>query len=56
MVKHFGDNKAEANAILEQLGIVGGLDGMNFTRSTIFHEDHPDEIHLAVYYTVKEFK
>ena len=53
MVKHFGDNKAEANAVLEQLGIVGGLDGMNFTRSTIFHEDHPDEIHLAVYYKVK---
>lgn len=53
MVKHFGDNKAEANAILEQLGVVGGLDGMNFTRSTIFQKDHPDEIHLAVYYKVK---
>lgn len=53
MVKHFGHNRTEANAVLERLGIVGGLDGMNFTRSTIFQEDHPEEIHLAVYYKVK---
>ena len=53
MVKHFGDSKTEANAALERLGVVDGLDGMNFTRSTIFEKNHQDEIHLVVYYKVK---
>lgn len=53
LVKHFGDNRTEANAALERLGVVGGLSGMNFTRSTIFEEKHQDEIHLVVYYKVK---
>lgn len=53
LVKHFGNNRTEADATLERLGVVDGLDGMIFTRSTIFEEHHPDEIHLVVYYKVK---
>lgn len=53
MVKHFGDNRAEANASLERLGVVDGLNGMNFNMSTIFQKNHKDEIHLVVYYKVK---
>lgn len=53
MVKHFGNNRAEANASLERLGVVDGLNGMNFNMSTIFQKNHKDEIHLVVYYKVK---
>ena len=53
LLKHFGSNKDEADKALEQLGIVDGIDGMNFNMSTIFTKEHPDEIHLVVYYTVE---
>lgn len=53
MIKHFGGNYDEANAELERLGVVGGMDGMNFGMSTIFTKDAPDDIHLVVYYKLK---
>lgn len=53
MIKHFGGNLDEANAKLESLGVVGGLSKMNFGMSTIFTKDHPDEIHIVVYYKLK---
>ena len=53
LLKHFGSNKDEADKALEQLGIVNGIEGMNFNMSTIFTKEHPDEIHLVVYYTVE---
>lgn len=53
MIKHFGDSKADADAKLESLGVVDGIDGMNFGMSTIFTKEHPNEIHLSVYYKIK---
>lgn len=46
--KHFGGS--EADETLKSLGVVNGLSGMNFNLSTIFTKEHPDEIHLVVYY------
>lgn len=37
---------------LENLGIVGGFDGLNFNTSTIFTASAPDEIHLRCYYKI----
>lgn len=51
MKKHFGGSEADAR--LESLGVVDGLDGMNFGMSTIFTKENPDEIHLVVYYKLK---
>lgn len=51
--KHFGDSYEEASETLERLGVVDGLEGMNFNMSTIFDSDHPEDIRLAVYYKVK---
>ncbi|MBR6862398.1 MAG: hypothetical protein IKM73_13865 [Acidaminococcaceae bacterium] len=55
MTKHFGSNRQEADAYLERLGVVDGLDGMNFTMSTLFSKDEADGklVHLAVYYNIK---
>lgn len=55
MTKHFGSNRQEADAYLERLGVVDGLDGMNFTMSTLFSKDEADGklVHLAVYYKIK---
>ena len=50
IIKHFGGDRAEADAQLESLGVVDGIDGMNFGMSTLFTKDHPDEIQLTVYY------
>lgn len=51
--KHFGSSMAEADRYLEELGVVDGLDGMNFKMSTIFATGTPDEIHIVVYYRLK---
>lgn len=51
--KHFGDNAREADAVLENLGIVDGLDGMNFNLSKIFSDSEHKEIELVVHYKVK---
>lgn len=53
LVKHFGDTRVQASAELERLGVVDGLDGMKFGMSTIFTREHPDEIHLVVYYKLR---
>ena len=53
MVKHFGQNTAEANEKLEALGVVDGLDGMNFKMSTIFSSKSPEDVHIVVYYRLK---
>lgn len=52
-LKHFGKTAGEASKALENLGVVGGADGMNFNMSSIFHSSTPDEVHLAVYYKLK---
>lgn len=54
--KHFGDNKNAANIRLKSLGVVDGLDGMNFKMSEMFTSPHLDEIHIVVYYKVKLFQ
>ena len=54
--KHFGDTLEEANEVLENLGVVGGLYNMNFNTSTIFSptsQESQNEIHIVVYYKLK---
>ena len=51
--KHFGSNSTEANKELKNLGVVNGLDGMNFKLSTLFSKEEPNEVHLVVYYKLK---
>jgi len=53
VTKHFGENAKEADAELERLGVVDGLDGMNFKLSTMFSAEEPDAVHIVVYYKVK---
>ena len=51
--KHFGSTSSEASANLEKLGVVDGLDGLNFKMSTIFSSDEPENVHIVVYYKLK---
>lgn len=51
--KHFGKTTAEANSELKKLGVVDGLDGMNFKMSTVFSSDAPEDVHIVVYYRLK---
>lgn len=51
-VKHFGDSAEEASQHLENLGVVKGLEGMNFNDSTMF-VDGSNDIHIVVYYKLK---
>ena len=51
--KHFGSNSREASEELERLGVVDGLNGMNFRMSTMFSKDEPDAVHIVVYYKLK---
>ena len=51
--KHFGENADEADAELKRLGVVNGLNGMNFKNSTMFSAEEKDEVHIVVYYKVK---
>ncbi|SCW99630.1 hypothetical protein SAMN02910339_00001, partial [Lachnospiraceae bacterium YSD2013] len=37
---------------LENLGIVGGLDGLNFNTSTMFSSGEQDDIHIRCYYRI----
>ena len=53
VAKHFGSDMEEANKKLERMGVVGGLDGMNFKMSTIFSSDAPEDVHIVVYYKLK---
>lgn len=53
--KHFGENREEANEVLEGLGIEGGIDSMNFNLSTIFSDDKHQDIEITVFYKVKVF-
>lgn len=48
--KHFGGNRAAADAKLEALGVKDGLDGMNFNMSTVFHSGSPNDIEIVVFY------
>ena len=55
-IKHFGENADEADKELRKLGVVNGLDGMNFDYSTIFSsvdEGESEDIHFVVCYRVK---
>ncbi len=51
--KHFGSSQAEASEALEAMGVVDGLDGMNFSMSSLFVSQHPNDVHLVVYYRLK---
>ncbi len=51
--KHFGSTMAEADQKLEELGVIGGLNGMNFNMSTIFSEKEPNAVHIVVYYEIR---
>ena len=53
MAKHFGSTTDEASKKLEQMGVVGGLEGMNFNMSTIFSSESPEDVHIVVYYKLK---
>lgn len=53
VAKHFGNTKEEADKALEALGVIGGLDGLNFNLSTIFSPAEPEDIHIVVYYKIK---
>lgn len=37
VAKHFGSSVSEANEKLKAIGVVDGLDGMNFKMSTLFN-------------------
>lgn len=57
-IKNFGKNAKEADEALKKLGIVNGLNGMDFSTSRIFYtlggdDDESQDIHLIVYYNVK---
>lgn len=54
-IKHFGGNAAEASERLAQLGVVDGLDGMNFGMSTLFAPNAPDDIEIVCYYQLEIF-
>ena len=51
--KHFGSTTAEANDTLKGLGVVDGLEGMNFKMSSIFSSDDPESVHIVVYYKLR---
>ncbi len=53
MVKHFGGSWSEADRQLEALGVVDGLDGMNFGMSTLFCEGEEEDVHIVLYYKLK---
>ncbi len=53
VAQSFGTQLAEADEKLEELGVVNGLDGMNFNLSTIFSEEEPEDVHIVVYYKMK---
>lgn len=53
IAKHFGETIDEASKELERIGVVGGIDGMNFNMSTIFSSDAPNDVHIVVYYKLK---
>ena len=48
--KHFGSTTAEADECLKSLGVVNGLDGLNFKMSTVFSSSEPETVHIVVYY------
>lgn len=56
VAKHFGSSVSEANEKLKAIGVVDGLDGMNFKMSTLFNTvDVNDatkngDVHIVVYY------
>ncbi len=52
-IKHFGSTVEEADAYLENLGVVDGLDGINFKMSTLFSTAEPENVHIVVYYRVR---
>lgn len=52
-VKHFGDNVDEASQYLENLGVVGGFENMNFNDSTIFQSSSKNDVHIVVYYKLQ---
>lgn len=52
-VKHFGDSAEDASKKLENLGVIGGLAGMNFNDSTMFCSDSPNDIHVVVSYKLQ---
>lgn len=49
-INQFGSTTDEADEKLRTLGVVDGVDGLNFSMSTIFSPDDPDGIHLRCYY------
>lgn len=53
--QQFG-GKDHADENLRNLGVVGGLDGMNFNMSSMFTTDHPDDICLVVFYELELFQ
>ncbi|MBU3112346.1 TNT domain-containing protein [Clostridium lacusfryxellense] len=50
--RHFGETSAEANTYLENLGVVGGYDGVNFDMSTMLVSGNPQDIQIIVYYNI----
>lgn len=53
VLKHFGDSYEERNANLKALGVVDGVDGLNFKMSSMFTDEHCQEIQVVVFYKVK---
>ncbi len=52
VIKHFGGSKEQADKELKSLGVVDGLNGLNFRMSALFAPNAPDDIRLVVYYKV----
>ncbi len=52
-IKHFGETTEEADKTLEALGVVDGIDGLNFKMSTIFSSETPEDVHIVVYYKLR---
>lgn len=52
VLKHFGKTTGEQNETLKSLGVVDGVEGLNFRMSTMFTDDHCQEIQVVVFYRV----
>ncbi|NLI63647.1 MAG: hypothetical protein GX367_02825 [Bacteroidales bacterium] len=50
--RHFGKDAKSANEYLERMGVVGGYEGVNFNKSTMFDTTSPKDIKIVVVYNM----
>lgn len=55
-IKYFGKTKEEAQARLESMGVVDGVDGLNFKLSTVFSSMAPEDVQVTCLYQIQVIK